>query len=141
MWNESRRIFALLGDPRVTVVAFMGLLLYGVVLLARRESRSGRVRAVLIIGGATFWLIAATSAIISGDLARWSSFAVFLFAIGVEGRPSPRPSRKPASPAQRSAPASGWAPPACDNPAPHFVDCFEPPCVAADPLLGRPLSS
>jgi len=134
MWNESRRILALIGDPRVTTAAFAGLLLYGTVLLVRRESRSGRVRACLIIGGAALWLLAVTSAIIAGDLARWSSFAVFLFAIGVEGRTSSRPMRSGAPSGRRPVPVAGRVPASRDTPAPHAPDCFEPPRLPAAPF-------
>ncbi|PXA84805.1 hypothetical protein DMC47_39300 [Nostoc sp. 3335mG] len=95
MGLEARRILALIGDQRVTIAAFLGLLLYGAVLLVGRRSRSGRVRAILIIGGAALWLLATATVFITGDLARWSSFAVFLFAIGVEGGTSIRPAHKP----------------------------------------------
>jgi len=88
-------MLALAGDQRVTVAAFLGLLLYGTALLLGRRSRSGRIRALLIIGGAALWLLCALTAIILGDLARWSSLAVFLFAIGVEGGTSIRPAHKP----------------------------------------------
>jgi hypothetical protein len=76
MWYESRRILALIGDQRVTIAAFFGLLLYGSALLASRSAQSARVRALLITGGAALWLLAAMIAIIPGDLASWSSFAV-----------------------------------------------------------------
>lgn len=86
MWPESRRFLTLMGDQRVTFAAFLGLILYGAVLAMRSDDRLGRLRAWLIFCTAALWLAAAVIGLIAGDLARWSSLAVFLFAIGVEER-------------------------------------------------------
>ena len=85
MWLESRQLLALLGGQKVTIASFLGLLLYGAIMIARRGSRSNRLRAIIIFGSATASLVVVLLGLIPGDLSQWSSLAVFLFAIGIEG--------------------------------------------------------
>lgn len=83
-------MLALMGDQKVTIASFVGLLFYGAFMVIRRGTASSRLRAIIIFGCAAVWLLVVIIGMISGDLARWSSLAVFLFAIGIEGSTSPR---------------------------------------------------
>lgn len=90
MWLDSRQMLALLGDQKVTIASFVGLLFYGAFMVIRRGTTSSRLKAIIIFGCAAVWLLVVIIGMIPGDFAQWSSLAVFLFAIGIEGSKSPR---------------------------------------------------
>jgi hypothetical protein len=86
MLSESRQILALLGDQSVTIAAFIGLLVYGIALLARSASGPDLGRALMILCIAMLWLACASTGIFGRDLAPWSPLSVFLLAVGLERR-------------------------------------------------------
>ncbi|MBA2935234.1 hypothetical protein HZF05_14190 [Sphingomonas sp. CGMCC 1.13654] len=90
MWLESRQVLALLGDQKITIASFVALMFYGAFMIIRRGTALSRLRAIIIFGCAAVWLLVVITGVILGDLAQWSSLAVFLFAIGVEGGTSLR---------------------------------------------------
>lgn len=86
MGGALREVLALMGDQRVTLAAFGGLLAYSLILLASADAWSGRVSALLLLCSTLTWFVLVLAGRLQGDLANWSPLAVLLLAIGREGR-------------------------------------------------------
>ena len=68
MWSELRRLPALVGDQVGTMTAFCGLLVYGVVLLLRVQTRADLIRACVTLAGSMLWLMCVSAGWLQNDL-------------------------------------------------------------------------
>jgi hypothetical protein len=142
MWLESRQFLALLGDQKVTIASFVGLLFYGAFMLIRRGTASSRSRAIFIFGGAALWLLVVMIGMIPGDLSQWSSLAVFLFVVGIDGTASSRASsvrtcKRAGRTAERATPPE----PSVAMELSGDADGFGPPSFHPESIIGPRLSN
>jgi hypothetical protein len=98
MGIEARQFLSLLGDGRVTVLAFGAIILFAVHLLTNSQSPAERLRSLAILAVATLWMLLADAGMLGETVASWSPLAVLLLALGNEARQERSSDVKPASP-------------------------------------------
>lgn len=109
MWIEARQFLSLLGDDRVTVIAFGAIILFAVHLFRNSQTPAERAWSIAILAIATLWMLCANAGLLGKTIASWSPLAVLLLALGNEARRDRAPGAEQAS-ARRSCGAETDAP-------------------------------
>jgi len=97
MGEEARQFLSLLGDGRVTILAFGAIILFAVHLLTNSQSPTERLWSIAILVVSTLWMLFADAGMLGETVASWSPLAVLLLALGNEARQERSPAGKPAS--------------------------------------------
>lgn len=97
MGEEARQFLSLLGDDRVTILAFGAIILFAVHLLTNSQSPTERLWSIAILAVAILWMLLADAGMLGETVASWSPLAVLLLALGNEARQERPPDVKPAS--------------------------------------------
>jgi hypothetical protein len=97
MGIEARQVLSLLGDGRVTMLAFGAIILFAVHLVKNSQSPAERLWSIAILAVATLWMLIADAGMLRETVASWSPLAVLLLALGNEARRERSPAMKPAS--------------------------------------------
>jgi hypothetical protein len=109
MWIEARQFLSLLGDDRVTVIAFGAIILFAVHLFTSSQTPAERAWSIAILAIATLWMLCAIAGLLGKTMASWSPLAVLLLALGNEASRNRAPGAERAS-ARRALGAQTDAP-------------------------------